>query len=1011
MSEDAARLSSLAVLGGTLHGNVYRLSRDPEEITIGSDPSCRFRLESPQVAPLHARIVADETGAAVFDTQSPQGVYLNFKKVEGRAVLNDGDMLRLGPPQDRSTVMIQLEFGGELLESPPAPALAPAAVPPGAPETPFATANPDTPFAIGRDEDLDAALIADLQSSDDAFVVAEDEPAARAPSLPATGPSRALPMDEVVAADEFFVAAEPEAVAADPAPAAPTPPAAPRASVESSPSAFGMSEGDFALPSFDPNWGAKPTPPVPPAAPDEFFVSENASPAPASASGADEFFVTDVPAVPAFASPAPKPPAPASADDGFALATDDQPLSFDAAPPAAPASAGSPAAPPRATVAPTPSAGQPPPAVATIPVKPRAEAGAAGSPAATARPAATRPARRPGPSEEGASAPRPRAAAARPRPSAPSPLGRYAAMGGGALALVALLGFVATRFLGGGAKITAVEPPRAKVGQIVTLVGGPFASDPTANEVLFDDKPGAVLEGDGNRLKVQVPDLATPPGQDVKVGLRVRLGGKDSRTFEMTVFGGPTVVGISPDVAMPGEVVVLAGSGWGASPVVHFGESPAEVLQASSTSIRVRVPDLSGGPGMAAPVVVKDGPAESSPAPFYVGRIPLLLSAEPASVVPGDLITISGRGFRREAAQNTVLIGGTRALVTSAIDSQLSVVAPFSALGTPGGLSLRVAGSETEAQAPLTVLPSSDTVDFRFAAQPFDAAGSRDHVVLATGLGPAFVLAAAGGKSAAERAYEVQKRLNDAGTALKASRDVDIELRNPEQAPALALTGRSDVLLEVTEEDVAAYNEDWTGLRGRGGPVSRVRLGQWWAAVAKDLALMLVRGAKPANAPGLAPEARILNDVSQAAQRSGRFGVPWSAVEGLRPAQRDAVRLLAFRVPPSVTGPGGGTGAAPSAALKLEGSWTGSEVESGQRRYISATFSGGTGSIDINAAVTMSMPLLTLEARRNEARFSLQFRGGTRHYIGKWDGQTLSGSISNDPAGREVVATFELRPR
>jgi hypothetical protein len=410
-------------------------------------------------------------------------------------------------------------------------------------------------------------------------------------------------------------------------------------------------------------------------------------------------------------------------------------------------------------------------------------------------------------------------------------------------------------------------------------------------------------------------------------------------------------------------------------------------------------------------VVVKDGPAESSPAPFYVGRIPLLLSVEPASVVPGDLVTISGRGFRREAAQNTVLIGGARAVVSSAIDSQLSVVAPFSALGTPGGLSLRVAGTDNEVQAPLTVLPSSDTVDFRFAAQPFDAAGSRDHVVLATGLGPAFVIAAAGGKSAAERAYEVQKRLNDAGTALKASRDVDIELRNPEQAPALALTGRSEILLEVTEEDVAAYNEDWTGLRGRGGPVSRVRLGQWWAAVAKDLILMLVRGAKPANAQALAPEGRILNDVSQAAQRSGRFGVPWSVVEGLRPPQRDAVRLLAFRVPPSVAGAGGGATAAPSAALKLEGNWTGTEVEGGQRRYISATFTGGAGSIDINAAVTMSMPLLTLEARRNEARFSLQFRGGTRHYIGKWDGQTLSGSISNDPAGRDVVATFELRPR
>ena len=90
------------------------------------------------------------------------------------------------------------------------------------------------------------------------------------------------------------------------------------------------------------------------------------------------------------------------------------------------------------------------------------------------------------------------------------------------------------------------------------------------------------------------------------------------------------------------------------------------------------------------------------------------------------------------------------------------------------------------------MLPSSDVVDFRFAAQPLEVAPGRDRVVLATGLGPAFVIAAAGGKTAAERGYEVQQRLNQAGTLLKASRDADIELRNPDTEPALALVGKPD---------------------------------------------------------------------------------------------------------------------------------------------------------------------------------------------------------------------------
>jgi hypothetical protein len=120
MSDESPRLSSLSVLGGPLHGKTLQLSRDLEEITIGSDPSCRFRLEIAGVAPVHARILADETGAVVFDVPGSRGLFLNFEKVEGRVVLHNGDMLRLGPPQDRDCVMVQLDFGGPLLERQPA---------------------------------------------------------------------------------------------------------------------------------------------------------------------------------------------------------------------------------------------------------------------------------------------------------------------------------------------------------------------------------------------------------------------------------------------------------------------------------------------------------------------------------------------------------------------------------------------------------------------------------------------------------------------------------------------------------------------------------------------------------------------------------------------------------------------------------------------------------------------------------------------------------------------------
>ena len=224
----------------------------------------------------------------------------------------------------------------------------------------------------------------------------------------------------------------------------------------------------------------------------------------------------------------------------------------------------------------------------------------------------------------------------------------------------------------------------------------------------------------------------------------------------------------------------------------------------------------------------------------------------------------------------------------------------------------------------------------------------------------------------------------------------------------------------MTEEDAAAYNEDWSGLRGRGGPVTRARLARWWEALGRDLVLLTVRGEKPQFAAALAPEGRVLVQVFEAAQRTGRPGVPRQVVDEARPPVRDALRLLALRVPPSVTGPvavapAGLPAAAPTPAparLQLEGTWGGARLEQGQRQYISVAFQRGGGSISYEGGITLTVPLLSIDqSRRDQVHFSVQIRGGIRHYAGKWDGEAITGPISTDAAGREVVATFELRRR
>ena len=109
----------------------------------------------------------------------------------------------------------------------------------------------------------------------------------------------------------------------------------------------------------------------------------------------------------------------------------------------------------------------------------------------------------------------------------------------------------------------------------------------------------------------------------------VRANGRTSGVVDVAVFQGPRLHGISPGAAMPGEEVMLAGAGWGIGATVQFGSVPAQILEVQATQIRAIVPELPGGPGTEAPVVVSVGGVESNHAPFILGHLPVLSGLNP----------------------------------------------------------------------------------------------------------------------------------------------------------------------------------------------------------------------------------------------------------------------------------------------------------------------------------------------------------------------------------------------
>jgi hypothetical protein len=950
MADEKLRLVSLTVLGGALHGRRHDPDEVVTEILIGSDPDCHLVVDLPGISPIHARVWADLDESLVHDTHAPRGLFVNADRVEGKARIGEGDVLWLGPPQEAESVCVQCHFEPwvEVL-----PAGIVEAAPASADEEPFFVGEGAGSGSVEPPSSPEAPVAETIAEP------AEDDWAIAEPSVPApAGPTETASGPAPSPADDFYVAEEQagdEAVflVAEPVPLEP-------------PSVSPLS---IQLPPLD-------LPPLTSAAgraPQPSMLAATPPPAPAAASPI----------------PAPAPPSP------------EAPLASTSFVPEAPVV-------PRPAHAPEPETA-PPPRPAPAP-RPRPEPAPARRPASSSAPR-TPAARRPA----SARAPR-RASPGLPAWARPVGLGLAGLVVLGGLALGAL------RLFGGGLKLVSVEPVRVRVGQRATLTGSGFATDPAANTVLFDNRVAKVLHASPERLEVEVPEAVAESGGEERVDVVVRAGARTSAAVAVSVFQGPRLHGLSPEAALPGEEVLLAGAGWGVGATVRFGVAPAQVLEVQPTRIRAVVPEGAGAPGTEAPVVVTVGTTESNPAPFIVGRLPVVSGVSPASAAAGDTVTVSGRGFQPDPLRNDVRVGGVPALVVSAVQDALVVLVPRTGPGEPArALEVRVPGSESVGQALLQVAPASDPIEFRFAAEPFTAAAGRPHAVLTTGLGPAFVLAASGGKTAAVRAVEAAGRLNAAAQALRTTVGLNLEARGLDSSPVLALAGKPEALLEVAEEDAAAYNEDWTGLRGRGGPVTRARLARWWEALGRDLVLLTVRGEKPQFAAALAPEGRVLAQVFDAAQRTGRAGVPRQVVDEARPVLRDGLRLLALRVPASVTAPvaaGASLGlpstaaTPPPARLQLEGTWGGSQVEQGQRQYISVAFRRGGGSISYEGGITLTVPLLTVEqSRRDQVRFSVQIRGGIRHYSGKWDGEAISGSISTDAAGRNVVASFELHRR
>jgi hypothetical protein len=574
--------------------------------------------------------------------------------------------------------------------------------------------------------------------------------------------------------------------------------------------------------------------------------------------------------------------------------------------------------------------------------------------------------------------------------------------------------------------VEGVNPPRVRLGDTLTLTGTHLGDAAPDVAVTIGGRPARVMRAGGTTLEVQVPELPMTAGRDATAPVLVTVAGRESKPATVTLFRAPRLVSLSPDVGMPGDRVTIAGDSLAEGVRVRFGDTEAEVVSTAADSVTVAVPALSMVRGTEVPVVATMGADPSNALDFAVGTSPLVTGTDLRAGTPGDLVTVTGRGFAADPLACRVTIAGVPALVVSSAAREIKAVVPRAPEGE-SVLEVAVPGSSTPGRIPFAVTAPPEPIGFLFIAEPFADAPGHEHAAIATGLGPAFVLAADGGRTAAARAYDAQVKLNEAGRVLASSREADIRARF-EPAPQLYLYGRNSVILDVTAADAAAYDENWTRARG-GGAATPPRLATWWEAVARDLVLLLIRGERPRHAAALAGEGKALADLHDSARRAAAVGVP-SGLVSERAPMREAMRVIGLRLPAAVTaapsaGPEaaaayvpGAAGTAPPAAaadstppLRLDGAWTGTERESGVRVSIAISFRGGSGTLTYQRALTMSVPVLAVgQPQRGAVRFEVPTGGGRKYYRGRWDGTKITGTIASDPAGARQTGTFVIEP-
>ena len=468
--------------------------------------------------------------------------------------------------------------------------------------------------------------------------------------------------------------------------------------------------------------------------------------------------------------------------------------------------------------------------------------------------------------------------------------------------------------------------------------------------------------------------------------------------------GTPHVRALEPDVALPGETILIRGESLADPVSVTIGGTPVET-ETTAEGFRVVMPDLQLTEGQRTELVVQAGGTVLEPVGLYVGRSPLVLQLTPSRGPMGERVVIKGRGFPPDPDGNTVTFGGAPGLVLTASTSEIAAVAPeipvSEAPAVPVVVTVGGRASSGKVQYFVSRATTSSFTPGFFAA-PVTRYPGEPLAFVSTRIGSVLLLGGSGtSESTALRAAEVSTVLNRLVASAR-SKKIEIEYR-PRPAPSVAVAGEVDPFLTATAEDAAAYSRALgvrIALGSTGGSAqSRSALGGPSAGLLRPLP---VQGT-PASHAG--PLATLTGVHRHLLCRATALGGPRDSHEHRVPHHRRHGRGSqpggARGVQPD-TARGGGDQRAPGRAASTirTRALVASRCSSRWRDK------GVTGSMKTwRGSIELGSPLRDITFGRGTVRFTADLQGKAHKFEGALEDNSISGTATRE--GR-APASFTL---